>query len=137
MKHQKLTKMSILSGLAALSLMTLAQSAHAIPPPDYIVKCKSNSAYQMHHWNMLYGGPQNVYYKSVTVPPNNSAGLQMITFMEYMKACPRRITDSVYAKPYERVRKLEDVNVLILDTKAAKPPPRIIRERPKPRQQRR
>ena len=83
-------KTSILKTAAILgvSLFGFTGIAGAVPPPDVVKKCQGG-AYQMHHWNMLYGGPQTIYYQVGNYAnPNGPWYFTQITHLQYIKNCP-------------------------------------------------
>lgn len=77
--------------LAASSLLALggliATPATAIPPPDVITLCPSNPEYQIHHWNMLYGGPQTNYLHVDNYGTNNAYVVTVISAAQYSVDC--------------------------------------------------
>lgn len=76
-------------------------SAMAVPPPDDIIVCESNSRYFMLHWDMLYGQSPYRQYYSCSQPytaqncATGQSSTESISAFQYARSCPIKAAPAV------------------------------------------
>lgn len=65
-------KLTTISTALLIAGLTMFQSSSAIPPPNHITICPSNSKLVIFRWNMLNSIPNHTEYRHCTAPYSNS-----------------------------------------------------------------